>query len=179
MSRILTNQGAPCPPIVGNQRPLGDEILDTLIPSLSPFIQSRGWMSVRLFSKGLGAASHCWLCLLYLIPTQRPGNDMQAPAAFLAQCLVSLTLSLSPKFESEQSRATGVVGSKILTLISLLWVCEVCHHACVADRLWPGALKRNTTSEQYSVQGFTQLTLNIKTILLIEALWTFLLHLSF
>ena len=48
-------------PIVGNQRPLGDEILDTLIPSLSPFIQSRGWMSVRLFSKGLGAASHCWL----------------------------------------------------------------------------------------------------------------------
>ena len=90
-------------PIVSNQRPLGDEILDTLIPSLSPFIQSRGWMSVRLFSKGLGAASHCWLCLLYLIPTQRPGNDMQAPAAFLAQCLLSLTLSLSPKFESEQS----------------------------------------------------------------------------
>ena len=62
---------------------------------------------------------------------------------------------------------------------SLLWVCEVCEvcqHAWVADRDWPGALKRNI-SEQYSLQGFTQLTLN-KTILLIS-LWIFLLHQSF
>ena len=107
------------------------------------------WYHLTLHS--YKAAAACWSGFLargwprlavYFTSLQHKEREWHAAPCCILGTMSSVSECLT--FTQIWVRATGVVSCKRWTLISLLWVCEVCQHVWVADSDWPGALKRNT-----------------------------------